>query len=89
MRGTQFPAAAGQVLSGVIKREGIEGMAWGVRHFFDLEAVQLEPGNFRAQIDFIATGSVIFYYENYPLLTHLRGELLGGRFGGKGSVKDS
>ena len=81
MRGTQFPAAAGQVLSGVIKREGIEGMAWGVRHFFDLEAVQLEPGNFRAQIDFIATGSVIFYYENYPLLTHLRGELLGGRFG--------
>jgi AraC family ethanolamine operon transcriptional activator len=81
MRGTQSPSAPGQVLSGVIKREGIEGMAWAVRHFFDLEAVQLEPGNFHAQIDFIATGSVIFYHENYPLLTHLRGELLGGRFG--------
>jgi AraC family transcriptional regulator, ethanolamine operon transcriptional activator len=81
MRGTQSPSAAGQVLSGVIKREGIESMAWAVRHFFDLEAVQLEPGNFHAQIDFIATGGVIFYHENYPLLTHLRGELLGGRFG--------
>lgn len=81
MRKAPHPDTSGPALSGTIKREGIEGMAWAVRHFFDLEAVQLEPGNFHAQIDFIATGSVIFYHENYPLLTHLRGELLGGRFG--------
>lgn len=77
----QTPPVSGQVLSGTIQREGIEGMAWAVRHFFDLEAIQLEPGESNCQIDFIATGSVIFYHENYPLRTHLRGELLGGRFG--------
>jgi len=72
---------SGQVLSGVINREGIEGMACAVRHFFDLEAVQLESGDFRCQIHFIAAGGVIFYREHYPLRTHLRGEVLGGRFG--------
>jgi AraC-like DNA-binding protein len=56
-------------------------MALAVRHFFDLEAVQLESGSLRCRIDFIATDSVLFYHENYPLRTHLRGELLGGRFG--------
>ncbi len=56
-------------------------MALAVRHFFDLEAVQLEPGSLRCRIDFIATDSVLIYHENYPLRTHLRGELLGGRFG--------
>lgn len=70
-----------QVLSGVLNREGIEGMALTVRQFFDLEAVQLESGNFRCQIDFIAAGGVMFYREHYPLRTHLKGELLGGRFG--------
>jgi AraC family transcriptional regulator, ethanolamine operon transcriptional activator len=81
MRKAQQKSTSGQVLSGVIKREGIEGMAWAVRHFFDLEATQLEPGQSNCQIDFVATGGVIFYHENYPLRTHLRGELLGGRFG--------
>jgi len=81
MREAQSPSSSGQVISGVIKREGIEGMAMAVRHFFDLEAVQLEPGVSNCQIDFIAAGGVIFYHENYPLRTHLRGELLGGRFG--------
>jgi AraC-like DNA-binding protein len=70
-----------QVLCGVIQREGIEGMAAAVRNFFDLDAVQLEPGETRCQIDFVATRNVIFYQEHYPLRTHLRGELLGGRFG--------
>ncbi len=81
MRQPPSPSPASQVLSGVIKREGIEGMAWAVRNFFDLEAVQLEPGESRCQIDFIAAGGVVFYHESYPLRTHLRGELLGGRFG--------
>lgn len=65
----------------MIKREGIEEMASTVRHFFDLEAIQLEPGDSQSQIDFVAGGDVLFYHENYPLRTHLRGELLGGRFG--------
>lgn len=81
MQQTENKPSSGQVLSGVIQREGIEGMACAVRHFFDLEAVQLESGDFRCQIDFIAAGGVIFYREHYPLRTHLRGELLGGRFG--------
>lgn len=81
MRKSQSISPSDQVLSGVIKREGIEKMAWAVRHFFDLEAVQLQPGDFNCQIDFVAAGGVIFYHEHYPLLTQLRGELLGGRFG--------
>lgn len=81
MRNPQSPSSSGQVLSGVIKREGIEEMASTVRHFFDLEAIQLEPGDSQCQIDFVAGGDVLFYHENYPLRTHLRGELLGGRFG--------
>jgi AraC-like DNA-binding protein len=81
MRHPNYQAPSNQVLSGVIQREGIEGMAMAVRHFFNLEALQLEPGETRCQIDFIAAGDVIFYRENYPLRTHLRGELLGGRFG--------
>jgi AraC-like DNA-binding protein len=81
MRNNSSPSPSGQVLSGVIKRDGIEGMALTVRQFFDLDAVQLEPGDSQTQIDFIAAGRVIFYHERYPLHTHLRGELLGGRFG--------
>jgi len=81
MSKSETPRSSGQVLSGVIKREGIEGMALAVRQFFELEAIQLDPGETRCQIDFIAAGGVIFYHENYPLRTHLRGELLGGRFG--------
>jgi AraC-like DNA-binding protein len=69
------------VLSGVVRREAIEDMAGAVRQFFDLEAVQLEPGPCRCQIDFVAAGSTFFYYEQYPLRTHLTGELLGNRFG--------
>jgi AraC-like DNA-binding protein len=70
-----------QVLSGVIKRAGIEELAATVRSFFDLEAVQLEPGESHCQLDFIAAGNVMFYSEDYPLRTHLTGELIGGRFG--------
>jgi AraC-like DNA-binding protein len=70
-----------QVLSGVIKRQGIEELAATVKSFFDLDAVQLEPGESSCQLDFIAAGNVMFYCEDYPLRTHLSGELIGGRFG--------
>jgi AraC family ethanolamine operon transcriptional activator len=73
--------AAQQVLSGVIRRDGIEDMSGAVRNFFDLEAVQLEPGVCRCQIDFVAAGRVFFYREHYPLRTQLVGELLHHRFG--------
>ncbi len=56
-------------------------MAGAVRQFFDLQPVQLEPGRFHCQIDFVAAGSTFFYREQYPLRTHLTGELLGNRFG--------
>lgn len=72
---------AGQVLSGVIRRDAIEDMSGAVRNFFDLEALQLESGECRCQIDFIAAGNTFFYREHYPLRTHLSGELLHNRFG--------
>lgn len=70
-----------QVLSGVIRREAVEDMGGAVRDFFNLDAVQLEPGQFRCQIDFIAAGNTLVYREHYPLRTHLFGELLHNRFG--------
>lgn len=73
--------SGGQVFSGVLWRDAIEDMAGAVRNFFDLEAVQLEPGQCRCRIDFIAAGGVFFYREHYPLRTHLSGELLHNRFG--------
>lgn len=74
-------AAGRQVLSGILRRDAIEDMAGAVRQFFDLHAVQLEPGSCRCQIDFIAAGNTFFYREHYPLRTHLTGELLHNRFG--------
>jgi AraC-like DNA-binding protein len=75
------PTSGGPVLSGVVRRDAIEDMAGAVRQFFDLQPVQLEPGRFHCQIDFVAAGSTFFYREQYPLRTHLTGELLGNRFG--------
>ena len=72
---------AKQVFSGILRREAIEDMAGAVRQFFDLEAVQLEPGSFRCQIDFVAAGNAFFYREHYPVRTQLTGELLHNRFG--------
>lgn len=75
------PQRARQILSGVIRRDAVEDMAGAVRQFFNLEAVQLEPGAFSCQIDFIAAGNIFFYREHYPRRTHLTGELLHNRFG--------
>jgi AraC family ethanolamine operon transcriptional activator len=74
-------ASSGQVFSGVLRRDAIEDMAGAVSQFFDLHAVQLEPGSFACQIDFIAAGNTFLYREHYPLRTHLTGELLHNRFG--------
>jgi AraC-like DNA-binding protein len=73
--------AGTQILTGTVVRGAIEDMAATVRQFFSLDAVQLEPGDYRCEIDFVATGSTFLYRENYPRRTHLRGELLGDRFG--------
>ena len=81
MQKSQPSGANTQLFSGVIERNAIEDMAGAVRNFFDLEAVQLEPGPCRCKIDFIAAGKVFFYLEHYPLRTHLSGELLHNRFG--------
>jgi AraC-like DNA-binding protein len=78
---TNATTPAGQLFSGVIRRDAIEDMAGAVRNFFDLEPVQLEPGMFRCKLEFIAAGGVFFYREQYPLRTHLTGELLHNRFG--------
>jgi len=75
------PTRARAVFSGVLRREAIEDMAGAVRQFFDLEAVQLEPGACRCQIEFVAAGNTFFYREHYPVRTHLTGELLHNRFG--------
>jgi AraC-like DNA-binding protein len=81
MQNSQKTAGAGQVFSGVLRRDAIEDMSGAVRQFFDLEAVQLEPGPFRCRIDFIAAGNTFLYREHYPVRTHLTGELLSNRFG--------
>ncbi len=81
MQNSQRAGSAGQVFSGVIRRDAIEDMSGAVRQFFDLEAVQLEPGPFRCRIDFIAAGNTFLYREHYPVRTHLTGELLSNRFG--------
>lgn len=81
MHKSQHGPARSQVLSGVIRRDAVEDMSATVSSFFDLHVVQLEPGDIRCQIDFIAAGNTFFYREHYPLRTHLTGELLHGRFG--------
>lgn len=73
--------SAQQILSGVVRREAIEDMSAAVSSFFDLDAVQLEPGPMQCQIDFVAAGDTFFYLEHYQLRTHLNGELLHNRFG--------
>jgi AraC family ethanolamine operon transcriptional activator len=70
-----------QILSGVIRRDAVEDMSAAVSIFFDLHAVQLEPGSMQCRIDFIAAGNTFMYLENYPRRTHLTGELLHNRFG--------
>jgi AraC family ethanolamine operon transcriptional activator len=75
------PAKASQVFSGVLHRNAIEDMAAAVHNFFDLHAVQLEVGQCRCQLDFVAAGSVFAYHEHYAVRTHLTGELLHNRFG--------
>ena len=72
---------AQQILSGVIRRDAVEDMSAAVSNFFDLQAVQLEPGSMQCRIDFIAAGNTFMYLENYPRRTHLTGELLHNRFG--------
>ena len=81
MQKSQNGTAAGQVLSGVIQRDAVEDMSAAVSNFFDLQAVQLEPGSMQCRIDFIAAGNTFMYLENYPRRTHLTGELLHNRFG--------
>lgn len=81
MRKSPRNGAAGHVMSGVIRRDAIEDMGAAVSNFFDLHAVQLEPGNMQCRIDFIAAGNSFLYLEHYPLRTHLTGELLHDRFG--------
>jgi len=75
------PSKASQIFSGVLHRNAIEDMAAAVRNFFDLHAVQLELGQCRCQLDFIAAGSVFAYHEHYAVRMHLTGELLHNRFG--------
>lgn len=70
-----------QVMSGTIKRDAVEDMSAAVSSFFDLKAVQLESGKMECRIDFIAAGNTFLYLEDYPLRTHLTGELLHDRFG--------
>lgn len=70
-----------EVMSGIIRREAFEDLAGSVNTFFNVDTVQLESGKFHGQIDFIASTGILLYRENYPLRTHLEGELLGNRFG--------
>lgn len=81
MQNSQGIPGGGQVFSGVVRRDAIEDMSAAVSSFFDLDAVQLEPGPMKCQIDFVAAGDTFFYLEHYPLRTHLNGELLHNRFG--------
>lgn len=85
MRSPQQPepsqASGSQVLSGVIQRNGIEDLARAVSQFFSLDSTQLEPGQFKCEIEFAAAGRALVYREDYSCRVHARGELIGGRFG--------
>ena len=81
MQQSQSSASGSQVLSGVLHRNAIEDMAAAVRNFFDLQATQLESGQCRCQLNFIAAGGVFAYHEHYAVRMHLTGELLHNRFG--------
>ncbi len=69
------------VMNGVIHRQAFEDLATCVKTFFNVDGTQLEPGEFRGQIDFIAGKDILLYRENYSHRTHLECELLGKRFG--------
>lgn len=81
MQKSHGKAPVRQVMSGTIRRDAVEDMSAAVSSFFDLKAVQLEPGKMKCRIDFIAAGNTFLYLEDYPLRTHLTGELLHNRFG--------
>ena len=69
------------VMKGVIHRQAFEDLATCVKTFFNVDGTQLEAGEFRGQIDFIAGKDILLYRENYSHRTHLECELLGKRFG--------
>jgi len=69
------------VMKGVIHRQAFEDLATCVKTFFNVDGTQLEPGEFRGQIDFIAGRDILLYRENYSHRTHLECELLGKQFG--------
>jgi AraC-like DNA-binding protein len=68
-------------MSGCITREAFEDLAGCVKEIFNVHTVQLGSGHFRGRLDFIAGKGMLLYRENYPIRTHLQGELLGNRFG--------
>lgn len=69
------------VMNGIIQREAFEDLASCVKTFFNVDGSQLEPGEFRGQVDYIAGSGLLIYRENYSHRTHLECELLGKRFG--------
>lgn len=69
------------VMKGVIHRHAFEDLASCVKTFFNVDGTQLEPGEFRGHVDFIAGKDILLYRENYSHRTHLECELLGKRFG--------
>lgn len=69
------------VMKGVIHRQAFEDLASCVKTFFNVDGTQLEPGEFRGHVDFIAGKDILLYRENYSHRTHLECELLGKRFG--------
>jgi len=69
------------IMKGVIHRQAFEDLATCTKTFFNVDGTQLEPGEFRGQIDFIASNEILLYRENYSHRTHLECELLGNRFG--------
>jgi AraC-like DNA-binding protein len=69
------------VMKGVIHRQAFEDLATCVQTFFNVDGTQLEAGEFRGQIDFIAGKDILLYRENYSHRSHLECELLGKRFG--------
>jgi AraC-like DNA-binding protein len=82
MEQSQDPAKQNNtVMKGIIHRQAFEDLASCVKTFFNVDGTQLEPGEFRGQIDFISGNDILLYRENYSHRTHLECELLGKRFG--------
>lgn len=69
------------LITGRIDEEGIESRNSSLSRLYDIEFFQMEAGELRVEIDYIATATSVLYLESYNSSTHALGSLRAGFFG--------